>query len=108
MHFIDLKDMLKKQLAPGVQLNLAWGDKLMLSVVELEPGSTVPMHSHSHEQAGIVLEGEFDMTIGGETRHLREGDMYIIPGGVEHAVFTGAARAIALDIFHPIREDYKP
>ena len=107
MHFIDLKETVKKQLAPGVNLNLAWGDKLMLSVVELEPGSTVPMHSHPHEQAGIVLEGEFDLTIGGETKRVRKGDMYIIPGGVEHAVFTGAVRAIALDIFHPVREDYK-
>ena len=44
MHFIDLKDTFKKQLAPGVTSSLAWGDKLMLSVVELDPGSTVPMH----------------------------------------------------------------
>jgi quercetin dioxygenase-like cupin family protein len=106
MHFIDLKDTFKKQLAPGVNLNLAWGHKLMLSVVELEPGSTVPMHSHPQEQAGIVLEGEFDLTIGAETRRVLKGDMYIIPGGVEHRVVTGEEKAVALDIFHPIREDY--
>ena len=79
----------------------------MLSVVELEPGSIVPMHSHPHEQAGIVLEGEFDLTIGGETKRVRKGDMYIIPGGVEHAAVTGERKAVALDIFHPIREEYK-
>ena len=107
MSFINLKETFKKQWAPGVKLNLAWGDKLMLSVVELEPGSTVPMHAHPHEQAGIVLEGEFDLTIGGETRRVREGDMYIIPGGLEHRVVTGEEKAVALDIFHPIREDYK-
>lgn len=107
MSFIDLKDILKKQLAPGVRLNLAWGEKLMLSVVELEPGSVVPMHSHPHEQAGIVLEGEFEMTIGRETKWVRKGDMYIIPGGVGHAVVTGPQKAVALDIFHPIREEYK-
>ena len=106
MAFIDLKETLKKRLAPGVTLNIAWGDKLMLSVVELEPGSTVPMHSHPHEQAGFVLEGEFDLTIGEETRRVRKNDMYIIPGGVEHAVITGKKKAVALDIFHPIREDY--
>ena len=106
MHFIDLKDTFKKQLAPGVNLNVAWGHKLMLSVVELEPGSTVPMHSHPHEQAGIVLDGEFDLTIGDETRRLRKGDMYIIPGGVQHTVVTGEKKAVALDIFHPIREEY--
>ena len=107
MHFIDLKETLKKQLAPGVRLNLAWGDSLMLSLVELEPGSVVPVHDHPHEQAGIVLEGEFDLTIAGETKRVRKGDMYIIPGGVEHGVVTGAGKAVALDIFHPIREDYK-
>lgn len=106
MYFIDPKETLKKQLAPGVTLNLAWSEQLMLSVVELEPGSVVPMHSHPHEQAGIVLEGEFDMTIGGETRRARKGDMYIIPGGVEHAVYTGSEHAVALDVFHPIREEY--
>ena len=107
MHFIDLREMLKKQLAPGVNLSLAWGDKLMLSLVELEPGSVVPMHSHPHEQGGIVLEGEFEMTIGEETKRVQQGDMYIIPGGVRHAVVTGATKAVALDIFHPIREEYK-
>jgi quercetin dioxygenase-like cupin family protein len=108
MHFIEQNETFKKQLAPGVRLGLAWGEKLMLSVVELEAGSVVPMHSHPHEQAGIVLEGEFDMTIGGRTKRVRKGDMYIIPGGVEHGVVTGPARALALDVFHPIREEYKP
>ena len=106
MHFIDLNETVKKQLGPGVTLNLAWGEKLMLSVVEFEPGSTVPMHSHPHEQAGIVLEGEFALTIGGETKRVRKGDMYIIPGGVEHGAVTGQEKAVALDIFHPVREDY--
>jgi len=107
MHFIDLKDTFKKQLAPGVTSSLAWGDKLMLSVVELEPGSTVPMHSHPHEQAGIVLEGEFDLTIGGETRIVRKGEGWMIPGGVMHSARGLEAPAYALDIFYPHREEYK-
>ncbi len=107
MRFVDLKETLKRQLAPGVTTKVAWGDKLMLSVVELEPGSVVPMHSHPHEQAGIVLEGEFDLTIGEETKRVRKGDMYIIPGGVEHGVVTKKEKAVALDIFHPVREEYK-
>ncbi|MBM2837360.1 MAG: Cupin 2 conserved barrel domain protein, partial [candidate division NC10 bacterium] len=51
---------------------------------------------------------EFDMTIAGQTKRVRKGDMYIIPGGVEHGVVTGPERALALDIFHPVREEYKP
>lgn len=106
MPFLDLDKVFTKQLADKVSAKIAWGDKIMLSLVTLEHGSKVPLHSHPHEQAGIVVEGEFDFTIGGETRRVREGDMYIIPGGVQHMAEARSGRAVALDIFHPIREEY--
>ena len=52
-------DIKKRELAPGVFLKTMWGEKIMLSHVELEAGSEVPLHSHPHEQAGMVIEGEF-------------------------------------------------
>jgi hypothetical protein len=33
--------------------------------------------------------------------------MFIIPGGVVHSVRVGATPARALDIFSPVREEYK-
>ncbi len=92
--------------APGVTLRPLWGDRVMLVRVELAAGSEVPRHSHPHEQAGLVLEGEFDLTIGEETRHVKAGDAYLVPGNVEHGVVTGPAPAVALDVFNPPREDY--
>ena len=59
------------------------------------------------QQAGMVMQGEFDMTIGGETRRLKVGDSYVIPGGVEHSVDCLEGWALALDIFSPPREEYK-
>ena len=76
--------------------------------MEIDANTEVPLHTHPHEQAGIVIEGEMEMGVAGEVQMLQPGDMYIIPGGVEHAVVTGPERALALDIFHPIREEYKP
>ena len=55
---------------------------------------------------GVMIQGEFEMTIGDETRLLRAGDAYVIPGGVEHSVKCGDGWALALDIFSPPREDY--
>ena len=72
----------------------------------LTPGSQVPMHDHPHEQMGVVLEGEFVMVIGGESRTIRTGDKYVIPGGVQHGVTEVMTRSVALDIFSPPREDY--
>ncbi len=99
-------DIERRELAPGVFLRTMWGDKIMMSLVEIEAGAQVPMHSHPHEQAGMVLEGEFDFTIGGVTTRVKRGETYIIPGGVEHSVQANDRPSRALDIFSPPREDY--
>lgn len=79
----------------------------MLSLVEIQPGGVVPPHSHPHEQGGMCLEGAMEFTIGGETRVVRRGEGWMIPGGVIHSVRALQDGAVALDIFSPPREDYK-
>ena len=79
----------------------------MLSRLELDEGSVVPLHQHPHEQAGMLLEGEMELTIGDETRELRPGDAYVIPGGVMHSATAVGGPVIVLDIFSPPREEYK-
>ena len=91
---------------PGVSIRTTHGAHLMFSLVDLEPHAVVEMHSHPHEQMGLLLEGELTFTIGGETRTLAPGDLWCIPGGVEHKAVAGDAPVKALDVFHPIREDY--
>jgi quercetin dioxygenase-like cupin family protein len=78
-----------------------------MSLVDLPANSVVPLHSHPHEQAGIMLRGEATFTVGDEKRLVKTGEMWIIPGGVEHMVEVGAEPALALDIFSPVREDYQ-
>lgn len=57
----------------------------------------LPMHSHG-AQWGTVVEGEIELTIGGETKTYRAGDSYSIPAGVEHgAMIKSGARII--DVF---------
>ena len=106
-HFYDLEQTGPKDLVPGVTLRTVWGERIMLSRVEIEPGAEVPLHDHPHEQAGTMLEGVMEMTIGGETRELRPGDSYVIPGGVQHGARAIGGRVIVLDIFSPPREEYK-
>ena len=106
-YFYNPEDANQKSLAPGVKLKTMWGEKILLSQVELEAESEVPLHSHPHEQAGMVIEGQFEFTIGNEKQIVKEGEFYIIPGGVEHRVVTGDKPAKALDVFSPPREEYK-
>ena len=90
-----------RELGPGVKLKTMWGEKIMMSLVELKPNSVVPMHSHPNEQ------GEFLFEIGNESKVVKAGEYYIIPGGVDHSVQAGNEPSKALDIFSPPREDYK-
>jgi quercetin dioxygenase-like cupin family protein len=91
---------------PGVEILTTAGKNLMLSVVRFEPRSVVAEHSHPHEQMGMLLEGRLEFTVGTVTRLLGPGDMWRIPGGVVHSVRALDGPVLALDVFHPIREDY--
>ena len=105
-YFKDAAERTSLDLAPGARTQTFWGDNMLLSLVSIDANSTVPLHTHPHEQAGVVIEGELEMGIGGEARVLKPGDMYIIPGGVEHYAKTGDAPAKALDIFSPVRAEF--
>ena len=94
------------EIFPGVHIYTAAAEKMMLSLVEFEPGAVVKEHSHMHEQVGILLEGELTFTIGGETRTLVPGDIWRIPGGTLHRAVAGPEPVKALDVFAPVREDY--
>lgn len=107
MPFFDLDARKGTEAMPGIILRTFWGDKMLLSHVSLGPNAVVPRHSHPHEQGGVVLEGEMELTIGDETRLVKVGEMYIAPGGVEHSVVAGPNGCVALDIFSPVREEYK-
>ena len=95
------------ELVPGARTRTFWGDNMLLSLVEIDANSEVPNHTHPHEQGGIVIEGELEMGIAGEVKVLKPGDMYIIPGGVEHYAKCGAIPAKALDIFSPVRTEFQ-
>jgi quercetin dioxygenase-like cupin family protein len=91
---------------PGVEIRTTAGPNVMLSVVTFEPDSVVPDHSHPHEQMGMMISGRLEFTIGGVTRVLGPGEIWRIPGGVTHRVRALGEPAVALDVFHPVREDY--
>lgn len=70
-YFSDSSEITRKEVAPGVVLRTMWGDKVMISLVEVAPGAIMPLYSHPTEQTGIMMQGEFEMAIGGETRVLK-------------------------------------
>jgi quercetin dioxygenase-like cupin family protein len=92
---------------PGVQRRvLACGEHIMIVQFTIQAGAAVPPHSHPHEQVGHVVSGRMSFQIGDEQRELGPGDGYAVPGGVVHGA-TGITEVIAVDSFHPVRDDYR-
>ena len=94
-------------LADGVRARALFGDDAMLNLVELDPGAVVPAHSHPHEQLGIGLSGLIVMQIDGEEHPVGPMDAMHIPSGVVHGAYAGPEGAVVLDVFVPIREDFR-
>jgi quercetin dioxygenase-like cupin family protein len=104
--FYDVDSLPSLTPIPGITMSVMVGGNVMMNWVRIEPGVSVPAHAHEHEQDGLVLEGEIIMTIGDETRTLRPGHAYTIPGNLSHGATAGPAGCLVLDVFNPPRADY--
>jgi quercetin dioxygenase-like cupin family protein len=86
---------------------LTYGNHMLLVEFSIHAGSVFPEHAHPYEQIGYLCKGSGRLWIGGECRPIAPGSSWCIPGNVPHkAEFT--EDSIALDIFHPVRQDYLP
>lgn len=92
---------------PGVHIATSACERLMFSVVNIEPHAVVEEHAHPHEQGGLILEGKALFFIGDEQKTLGPGDLYFIPGGVRHKVIAQDRPVRVLDVFTPVREEYR-
>lgn len=89
----------------GVSGRLLQGDRGSVVFMEIAPIGVVPPHAHG-AQWGIVVEGEMELTIGGQTRTYRRGDRYYIPAGTQHSA-TFKSRVFVIDFFAE-RDRYRP
>jgi unsaturated pyranuronate lyase len=105
--FVRFEDVRPFSLAEGVSGRPLFGEGAMLNLIEFEPGAVVPLHSHEHEQLGIVLRGMQALVVDGVAHELGPMEGYVLPGGVPHSAYCGPEGSTVLDIFRPVREDYR-
>jgi quercetin dioxygenase-like cupin family protein len=107
MPFTTLTSLPAKEIFGGtIRGHYAHTERLTVGEVLLRPHTTVPLHQHPHEQVTYVIEGRFQFTIGDETKVLEPGMAAIIPGNVPHGGTTLTACRV-IDLFAPVREDYR-
>ncbi|GAB5550837.1 MAG: cupin domain-containing protein [Saprospiraceae bacterium] len=104
--FTNKNSITEKELVPGIFAKLVHMEGMSIAHVRIEKGAILPEHAHVHEQVTNILEGELEMTVGGETKVCKPGDIVILASKMPHS-----ARALTdcyvIDVFQPVREDYK-
>ena len=94
------------ELGGGVSRRILAHDEEMMAVeVIFEEGAVGAMHTHPHVQISYVLDGEFEATLGDETKIIKKGDTYYTTPNLPHGVVCKKAGKL-LDIFTPERKDF--
>ena len=105
-HFLPLPEIPEQELAPGFHARLIHMNGATIGHVTAKEGAILPSHHHIHEQVTNIISGELEMTVAGETKLCKAGDTVIIPGNVPHSA-VAKTECYLIDVFHPVREDYK-
>lgn len=104
---IHVQDLPIQSLVEGAVSRLLFGERIMLSFIEIAPHTHFPRHRHPEEQFMVVLEGEIDEIVEDQIIRLREGDVCYLPSNVVHGGYTYESSCRAIDIFSPPRGDYR-
>ncbi|GAB7218324.1 cupin domain-containing protein [Vibrio comitans] len=104
--FIYSQNIELEDLGEGVKRKiLAHSENMMTVEVHFDEGAIGAMHSHPHEQITYVLSGEFEFTIGGESKIVKAGDTMYKKPDVVHGC-TCLKAGVLLDNFTPMRKDF--
>ena len=80
------------------------GERTMLVQVYVKRGCLVPLHTHESEQMTYVLQGAIKFLVNGEEITVREGEVLLIPAGIDHQA-EALEDTFELDVFSPVRRD---
>ena len=106
MPSVNLNDVPQREVFAGFSGRFVHSQFMTFAHWEIKAGAALPSHSHPHEQVVNMIEGEFELTSNGVTQRLGPRSVAVIPPNAMHS-----GRAITdcriLDVFHPVREDYR-
>jgi quercetin dioxygenase-like cupin family protein len=94
------------EIVRGYKARFIHSARITVAFWEVQAGAVMPDHAHMHEQITQILEGKFELTVDGTPKIYEPGMVGFIP---PHAIHRGRALTDCkiLDIFSPVREDYK-
>lgn len=103
---IKISEVKQKKLIEGIIGQYVHGVTTTFGYVTIVKGSQLLLHHHPHEQITFMLEGKLEMQIGEEIVILEPGIVKVIPSNTPHSA-VALTDCILIDVFSPVREDYR-
>ena len=106
MNKIELNSIEEKEIVLGYFAKFVHSENMTIAYWNIKASSSLPAHSHPHEQISSIIKGEFELTVDGTPHMLKANNVFVIPSGIPHS-----GKAITdckiIDTFYPVREDYR-
>ncbi len=102
----DISKIEPREIVKGFKARFVHSETMTVVFWEVEANSKLPEHTHIHEQLSQIIEGKFEMIIGGDQKIYEPGSIIVIPSNVPHSGKALTDCKIT-DVFCPVREDYK-
>lgn len=95
--------------APNNFRRAVLGREMGVNLIRWVHPTTLPSHAHNDaEQAMVMVKGTIRLTVGDQEMVLVDGDVVIIPRGVEHSGESIQGEAEFIEVFAPGRVENMP
>ena len=102
----EVSSLEPRELIPGHRGRFVHSDHTTHVYWDIQQDAQLPEHSHPHEQIVNMLEGTYELVVDGVPHVLNAGDVLVIPGDATHSGRSHTPCRI-LDVFSPVREEYR-
>ena len=82
------------------------GTNVQFTWFDVPANTNFPSHKHESEQITYVLEGELFFKSGDSVYKLSKGDCILVPGNIEHEVWTKKSPVKAIDAWSLVNKVY--
>ncbi|MGH9503120.1 MAG: cupin domain-containing protein [Terriglobales bacterium] len=105
MAFIDTSKLPTIERLPGWRGRYFDSASMTFAHYEFDAGSSIHEHSHPQEEVYHIIEGELELTIGGDTQRLSPGLVGVFPSNTPHAV-KAITNGKLIVVDYPLREAF--
>jgi len=86
MPFIRPDAMATREPLPGWRGRFRQSENMSFAHYTIDAGSSIHPHHHPNEEVWLVIEGELEVTVGGEAQKVGPGCVAVVPADVLHEV----------------------